>query len=90
MFSTKFYNMRLQNQELLSFSPYDNVIVETTKTVVVECGQQAADWVAVNSCLNLIEKILEEQIDGPFDGVNWIVLPLINPDGYDYRFKTIF
>ena len=56
--------------------------------MVVACGHKAADWLAINACFNFIEKLLEESENGPYDDINWIVLPMVNPDGYAYRWVT--
>ena len=67
--------------------------------VVVVCGLDGSDWASVISCMNLIrnpsyygfpQKLQEDQ-DTPSSGflssVNLLVIPVANPDGYEFTFS---
>ena len=53
-------------------------------TIMIVCGMRANDFQSVQSCLELAESDLATQ----FPGMNFIVLPVANPSGYDYAFTT--
>ncbi|KAJ8728566.1 hypothetical protein PYW07_006262 [Mythimna separata] len=50
--------------------------------IVVESGIIPRDWVTIPAALNIVEKILGEQRF--LNGLEWIVVPVLNPDGYEY------
>ena len=54
------------------------------KTIGVDCGRAGRDWVSISFCLELIEKLSE----GNYNKTNWFVLPVINPDGYQYTITS--
>ena len=55
------------------------------KTIGVGCGFAARDWASISTCLEIIQR-LEEGLWG--DSINWLVLPLTNPDGYKYTWDN--
>lgn len=52
------------------------------------CGEHAREWIPPMFCVYLAEKLLEaEGRDGPhtlLNDVNFVILPVMNPDGYEY------
>ena len=48
---------------------------------MVDCGRAGRDWISVSFCLDLIERTCEK---GELNNINWIILPMANPDGYQY------
>ena len=55
------------------------------KTIGVGCGFTARDWASISTCLEIVQR-LEEGLWG--DSLNWLVLPLTNPDGYKYTWDN--
>ena len=67
--------------------------------VVVVCGLDGSDWAAVTACMNLLRnpayygfpQRLQEGQEKPSSGflssVNLLVVPVANPDGYEYTFS---
>ena len=54
-------------------------------TIVVLCGLDAADWITTNFCQYLTHNILWGQYRHLRQYANFIILPHMNPDGYEYR-----
>lgn len=54
----------------------------SVKSIMVDCGKGASDWISITFCLNLINELANN--DNDLEKVSWIILPLLNPDGYSY------
>ena len=51
--------------------------------VFVDCGKYGSDWLAISSCDFLIESLLQtDQL------VDYWIIPVMNPDGYEYTWST--
>ena len=51
--------------------------------IFVDCGKYGSDWLAMSSCDILIHKLLQtDQL------VDYWIIPVINPDGYEYTWST--
>ena len=57
---------------------------EAEKTIGIDCGRSARDWLSISFCLELIDRLSA----GKHNDVNWIVVPVVNPDGYQYTITT--
>ncbi|XP_065083716.1 carboxypeptidase B1-like [Ochlerotatus camptorhynchus] len=59
------------------------------KTIIVDAGIHAREWITVSTALYLIKKLIE---DGDQYRVlheyKWVIVPLVNPDGYVYSMET--
>ena len=58
------------------------------KTIMVDCGKGARDWISITFCLNLINELSTGNRE--LGNVNWVILPLLNPDGYAYTWSQGF
>lgn len=59
------------------------------KTIIVDAGMHAREWITVSTALYLIKKLIE---DGDqyrmLHEYKWVIVPLVNPDGYVYSRGT--
>ncbi|XP_014278648.1 carboxypeptidase B1 isoform X2 [Halyomorpha halys] len=51
---------------------------------VLEAGIHAREWASPMAALYAVDKIINE----PIPGLTWIIVPLLNPDGYEYSRKS--
>ncbi|XP_071446834.1 carboxypeptidase B-like [Hetaerina americana] len=52
--------------------------------VFVDGGIHAREWIASAMALYLIQEITEGSAKDLLESVDWVILPLVNPDGYEY------
>ncbi|XP_062552531.1 carboxypeptidase B1-like isoform X2 [Armigeres subalbatus] len=59
------------------------------QTIIVDAGIHAREWITVSTALYLIKKLIE---DGDqyraLHEYKWVIIPLVNPDGYIYSMET--
>ncbi|XP_067121548.1 carboxypeptidase B-like [Centruroides vittatus] len=58
----------------------------------IDGGIHAREWIAPATAMYIIFKILrsyetDEQVRRLLDTYDWYIMPLVNPDGYEYTFK---
>lgn len=58
-------------------------------TVVVDCGIHAREWVSPAFCQHLINELLATSgsAESWKNSVNWVIYPLLNPDGYSFSWS---
>nr|AMO02551.1 carboxypeptidase B [Tityus serrulatus] len=59
----------------------------------IDAGIHAREWIAPSTATYFIYKLLTEyginkQITHLIQSYDWYIMPLVNPDGYDYSFRT--
>ncbi|XP_077289666.1 carboxypeptidase B-like [Arctopsyche grandis] len=53
--------------------------------IVSDAGVHAREWIAPATALYMITKLVEDITERDVaDNVDWFIIPLINPDGYEY------
>ncbi|CAH0695834.1 unnamed protein product [Spodoptera exigua] len=56
--------------------------------IFIDAGIHGREWVAPAMALYLVHRLTTDpaalQKGGELDGVDWYILPLVNPDGYEY------
>ncbi|XP_055539508.1 carboxypeptidase B-like [Wyeomyia smithii] len=58
-------------------------------TIVVDAGMHAREWITVSTALFLIKKLVEDGDQYRFlHEYKWVIVPLVNPDGYIYSMNT--
>lgn len=56
--------------------------------ILVDCGAHAREWAAVAAGLALLHDLVWD-VNGLLDGVDWYIIPNVNPDGYEYSRNTV-
>jgi len=65
----------------------ENLNRETLPVVFVTAGVSARDWMSVMTAVNIIHELVEHYEDENFhivDNIEWFILPVANPDGYEF------
>jgi murein tripeptide amidase MpaA len=59
--------------------------------VLVDAGIHAREWIAPAMALYIINQLVENNANNSdlTDGVDWFILPVLNPDGYEYSHNTV-
>ncbi|XP_031347022.1 carboxypeptidase B-like [Photinus pyralis] len=58
-------------------------------TILVDAGIHAREWLAPAQALYIINQLIKNGDNRRLiENVNWIIIPLINPDGYEYTHTT--
>eukprot|EP00111_Clytia_hemisphaerica_P008789 TCONS_00025703-protein len=59
------------------------------KTMVIECGAHAREWVSVSTCVYIITRIARSSnTANTVSKYDWVLIPVLNPDGYVYTWKN--
>jgi len=63
----------------------------TRPVVLVDAGIHAREWVAPGMALYIIYQLVENNAANVnlTNGVDWYILPVLNPDGYEYSQTTV-
>ncbi|XP_058452987.1 carboxypeptidase B1-like [Malaya genurostris] len=60
-----------------------------TDTIIVDAGIHAREWITVSTALYLIKKLIEDSDQYRYlHDYKWVIVPLVNPDGYIYSMTT--
>lgn len=62
--------------------------VSTKPVVVVEAAINPRDWITIPTAMNVVDKLLGEE-QRLLDDYEWIVIPVANPDGYEYTHTNV-
>ena len=59
---------------------------KAAKAIYVDAGIHAREWIAPPVAIYLIQQLTENSKDNAdlLDGLDWYIMPLVNPDGYEY------
>ncbi|XP_063538078.1 carboxypeptidase B-like [Cydia strobilella] len=57
---------------------------ENKPIIVIEGGINPREWITIPSALKIVEEVLESNQARYLDNFDWIVVPVVNPDGYEY------
>ncbi|XP_019930924.2 carboxypeptidase B1 [Aedes albopictus] len=59
------------------------------RTIIVDAGIHAREWITVSTALYLIKKLIEDSDQYRIlHEYKWVIVPLVNPDGYIYSMET--
>ncbi|XP_026272805.1 carboxypeptidase B-like [Frankliniella occidentalis] len=58
----------------------------SARAIFVDAGIHAREWIAPPVAIYLIQQLTQqaEANDALLDGLDWYIMPLVNPDGYEY------
>ncbi|CAH1779378.1 unnamed protein product, partial [Owenia fusiformis] len=59
------------------------------RSIVLDCGIHAREWITVSTCIYFIQTLLEQynsdtNVRAMVDNYDFHILPVANPDGYEY------
>ncbi|CAH2055628.1 unnamed protein product, partial [Iphiclides podalirius] len=57
--------------------------------VIVEAGIIPRQWITVPSSMNIVHKLLDSDHSRLLNGYEWIIIPVLNPDGYEYTHTNL-
>ncbi|CAG4954294.1 unnamed protein product [Parnassius apollo] len=61
------------------------------RVVVVDAGMHAREWLPVLVALNVIHRLVVDIVNNPqMELLDWVVIPLVNPDGYEYSIRELY
>lgn len=84
------YGRTEQNRPLLYLKISSNTTIDIEKpTVVIEAGINPREWATIPAALNIVSKITEEENRSLIDDLVWIIIPVLNPDGYEYTHTNV-
>lgn len=76
--------------KVIHLSDHANDDHSDRKTVVISGGVHAREWISVSSVCYQLYAVLNMYTTNPesFNGLDFLFIPVINPDGYDYTWTT--
>jgi len=71
-----------QGQEIMGIRLGDT----SRPAIVLHCTIHAREWITTTTCLWIIDNLLNTDSDGPalLQKFQWLIVPILNVDGYDY------
>lgn len=58
--------------------------------IFIDAGIHAREWISPATALYVIHQLVENQHNRPLlKNVDWYILPLMNPDGYEYTHTNV-
>lgn len=58
--------------------------------IISDAGIHAREWIAPAQALYVITKLVEDVTESDVvENVDWVIVPLLNPDGYEFTHTTV-
>lgn len=81
-----------ENRTMYGIKISSNVSSSNKPVVFINCGIHAREWISVSSCVYVARELVlkyssEESIRLLVDRLEWIIVPVVNVDGYIYTHK---
>ena len=71
----------------IKISSPKNLATENQLWMVIDCGKFGSDWLAISVCHYITERLIFDA--GSRDSYfNYMIFPMLNPDGYEYTWTT--
>lgn len=74
---------------LATLSTNPKNITSEKRAIFLECGIHSNEWITPAFCLYTIKKLIDSGQSGPLKDFDFYILPLLNPDGYDYSWENV-
>lgn len=80
-----------ENRDIKTITISDNQSNDAKNTILVDAGIHAREWIAPATALYIIHELVENYTNNKkmLNNLNWIVLPVLNPDGYEYTHTEV-
>lgn len=79
-----------ENRPLVYLKVTGNSSTPVQKSVVViEAAINPREWITVPVALNIVNKTVQESQRRFLENLEWIVIPVLNPDGYEYTHTNV-
>ncbi|XP_060806443.1 carboxypeptidase B [Amyelois transitella] len=74
-----------QNRELFYLKlTSSSAVAEPKPVIVIEAASVAREWITVPSAMYIVDMLLEDEQYQLLEEFEWIVIPVLNPDGYEF------
>ncbi|XP_044596900.1 zinc carboxypeptidase A 1-like, partial [Cotesia glomerata] len=58
--------------------------------ILIDAGIHAREWIAPSTALYLVHQLVTNQSNAYlYKNVDWLIIPSLNPDGYEYTHSTV-
>lgn len=63
----------------------------SSRAIIVDAGIHAREWIAPPVAIYLIQQLVTNQATNAamLDDLDWYIMPLVNPDGYEYTHTKV-
>lgn len=63
---------------------------QQSKAILIDAGIHAREWIAPATALYMMNRLVQHANENRdlLNNLTWIILPLVNPDGYEYSLNT--
>lgn len=80
-----------ENRDIKTITISDKSSNETKNTILVDGGIHAREWISPATALYIIHELVENYAKNKkvLSNLNWIILPVVNPDGYEYTHTEV-
>ncbi|CAK1588926.1 unnamed protein product [Parnassius mnemosyne] len=57
--------------------------------IIIEAGINPREWITIPTSLNIVNKLLDQSYNKFINNFEWIIIPVLNPDGYEYTHTNL-
>uniref|UniRef100_A0A1A9WD12 Peptidase M14 domain-containing protein n=1 Tax=Glossina brevipalpis TaxID=37001 RepID=A0A1A9WD12_9MUSC len=84
--SVKTIGKSYENRDMKAITITDGQTSNKKKAILIDGGIHAREWIAPAAVLYIIHQLVEnfEKNSNLLKDYDWIILPVVNPDGYEY------
>lgn len=61
----------------------------TKPVIVVEAAINPREWITVPAAINVVNQLHETTNFNLLQNIDWIIIPVVNPDGYEYTHTNV-
>lgn len=79
----------LQGRELI-FAKVSSNPNASNPVILIDGGIHAREWIAPATVLYILQELVENEGNSDLlAGIDWYILPVLNPDGYEFSHTTV-